>query len=143
MPLGIHGLRGTVEALTPTVNNLGYAQINCNYLALLLNNAASVQSQGTKDGTWLRADPIAPPDGVNSELGPASAPANGPAGPASSSPQANHLHANPYPLVGALGQHGICMAGNERYTLGQTVIGNPPGQAPRTTARVPRKLNGF
>jgi len=142
VPLGIHGLRGTVEALTPTVNNLGYAQIDCNYLALLLNNAASVQSQGTKDGTWLRVDPVAPPDGVNSELGPASAPANGPAGSASASPLANHLHANPYPLVGALGQHGICMAGNETYIPGQTVIGNPPGQAPTRTASVPRKLNG-
>ena len=140
VPLGIHGLRGTVEALTPTVNNLAYAQINCNYLALLLNNAASIESQGTKDGTWVRVDPVAPPDGVNSEVGPASAPANGPAGTATSDPRANHLHANPYPLVGALGQHGICMAGNERYLPNQTVIGNPPGQAPTRTASVPRNL---
>lgn len=139
--LGIHGLRGTVEELTPTVNHLAGAQINCNYLALLLSNVASIESQGTGDGTWVRVDPVAPPDGVNSELGPASAPADGPAASAAASPDANHLHANPYPLVGAKGQNGICMAGNEVYVKGQTVIGNPPGQTPRTTARAPAKLN--
>ncbi|MGN6188734.1 MAG: MlaD family protein [Conexibacter sp.] len=142
VPLGIHGLRRTVEALTPTVNNLAFAQLNCNYVALLFNNAASIESQGTTDGTWVRVDPVAPPDGVNSEVGPAAAPANGPAGSASASPLANHLHANPYPLVGAKGQNGICMAGNERYLTGQTVIGNPPG-TPRSTTRVPANLNAL
>ena len=36
------------------------------------------------------------------------------------------------------------MAGNENYaaTIGQTVIGNPPGQTPTRTASVPRELNG-
>jgi hypothetical protein len=34
------------------------------------------------------------------------------------------------------------MAANERYVNGQTLIGNPPGQSPTRTARVPRKLNG-
>jgi len=141
VPLGIHGLRRTVEELTPTVNNLGYAQLNCNYIALLFNNAASLESRGTSEGTWIRSMPLAPPDGVNSEVGPASAPANGPAGDAAASPEANHLHANPYPLVGAKGQNGICMAGNEFYLRNQTVIGNPPGQTPRTTADAPATLN--
>ncbi len=142
VPLGIHGLRRTVEELTPTVNNLGYAQLNCNYLALLFNNAASIQSQGTADGRWLRVDPIEPDGGPNSEIGPASAPADGPRGPTSIYDNANHLHANPYPLVGAKGQNGICMAGNEIYVPGQTVIGNPTGQTPpRDTTRVPSKLN--
>ena len=42
-------------------------------MALLLNNAASIESQGTAEGTWVRIDPVAPPDGVDSEVGPASA----------------------------------------------------------------------
>jgi len=141
VPLGIHGLRRTVEELTPTVNNLAFSQLNCNYLALLLNNAASLESQGTSQGTWVRSVPLALPDGVNSEVGPAAAPANGPAGDAAGDPDANHLHANPYPLVGAKGQNGICMAGNEGYLRAQTVIGNPLGQTPRGTARVPAELN--
>ena len=108
MPLGIHGLRNTVEELTPTVDHLAGAQINCNYLALLLNNVASVESDGdtSGQGTWLRVAPgrrrrAAP----NSEAGPASAPADGPTTRAES-PLANHLHSNPYPLVGAKGQNG-------------------------------------
>ncbi|MBS1871235.1 MAG: MCE family protein [Actinobacteria bacterium] len=141
VPLGIHGLRHTVEALTPTVNNLAFAQLNCNYIALLFNNAASLESQGTSEGTWIRSMPLALPDGANSELGPSSAPADGPAGAAAVDGTANHLHANPYPLVGAKGQNGICMAGNERYLDNQLVIGNPAGQSPRSTARVPAVLN--
>jgi virulence factor Mce-like protein len=137
VPLGIHGLRRTVEELTPTVNHLAGAQINCNYLALLLNNAASIESDSGSSGTWVRVAPIpALPGGPNSEGGPASGPANGPT-------KENHLHANPYPLVGAKGQNGICMAGNEAYAAGQTVIGNPLGQSPRSTARVPKTLNRF
>jgi virulence factor Mce-like protein len=140
VPLGIHGLRNTVEELTPTVDHLAGAQVNCNYLALLLNNAASISSDGSDEGTWTRFSIVSPPIGPNSEGGPASAPADGPV-TAGTDPLANHLHANPYPLVGAKGQGGICMAANEIYLPGQTVIGNPPGQFPRTTARVPRRLN--
>jgi ABC-type transporter Mla subunit MlaD len=144
VPLGIHGLRRTVEELTPTVDHLAGAQINCNYLALLLYNVASAESDGAgAQGTWLRVLPVGLPGGPNSETGPASAPANGPTNQAES-PLANHLHSNPYPLVGAKGQGGVCMAGNENYrlTAGQTLIGNPPGQAPKDTARAPRELNG-
>jgi len=141
VPLGIHGLRRTVEKLTPTVNHLAFAQLNCNYIALLFNNAASIESQAASDGTSVRVGPVAPPDGVNSEVGPASAPADGPAGSAAVTRDANHLHTNPYPLVGAKGQNGICMAGNETYLRGQSVIGNPPGQTPRTTTDVPAELN--
>ncbi len=136
VPLGIHGLRGTVEALTPTVNNLGFSEINCSYLGLLLYNVASIESEGDAghQGRWVDVAAVAPPDGPNSELGPASAPANGPTA-------ANHLHSNPYPLIGAKGQNGTCMAGNEIYRVG-TLIGNPPAQAPTRTATVPRNLNG-
>jgi hypothetical protein len=145
VPLGIHGLRRTVEELTPTVNHLAGAQINCSYLGLLFSNVASAESDGAAGGagTWLRVLPVGTPGGVNSEAGPALAPADGPTTEAVD-PLANHLHANPYPLVGAKGQGGICMAGNENYaaTLGQTLIGNPPGQSPTRTAKVPRELNG-
>jgi len=143
VPLGIHGLRRTVEELTPTVNHLAGAQINCNYIALLFNNVASAESDTAVGdlGGWLRFVPIGAPGGVNSEAGPASAPADGPT-TEGSSPLANHLHANPYPLVGAKGQGDVCMAGNEGYLTGQTVIGNPPGRTPKTTLDVPRKLNG-
>lgn len=145
VPLGIHGLRRTVEELTPTVNHLAGAQINCSYLALLFTNVASAESDSAigDQGGWLRVLPVGTPGGDNSEAGPASAPANGPTTEAEST-LANHLHANPYPLVGAKGQRGICMAGNEHYapTVGQTLVGNPPGQAPTRTKRVPRELNG-
>jgi phospholipid/cholesterol/gamma-HCH transport system substrate-binding protein len=136
VPLGIHGLLGTVQALSPTVADLAGAQLNCNYLGLLLYNAASIQSDGDigGQGHWLRAIPIGAPTGPNGEVGPASAPANGP-------DQLNHLHANPYPLVGAPGQGGVCMAANETYLRGQTVIGNPPGQTPKQTAKPPANLN--
>jgi ABC-type transporter Mla subunit MlaD len=138
VPLGIHGLRRTVEELTPTVNHLAFAQLNCNYLGLLFYNVASIESEGdaARQGRWVNVAAVAPPSGVNSEVGPASGPANGPA-------TENHLHANPYPLVGAKGQGGVCMAGNENYALtaGQTLIGNPPGQSPKKNPRPPRKLN--
>ncbi|MGB2712019.1 MAG: MlaD family protein [Conexibacter sp.] len=143
VPLGIHGLRGTVEALTPTIRNLAGAQLNCNYIALLFNNAASIQSDGDSEGQgrWIRNAAIAAPVGPNSEVGPSSAPASGP--PVTPvGDNINYLHSNPYPLVGAPGQKGICMAGNEKYIPGQTVIGNPPGQAPTRVPDTPAKLNG-
>jgi ABC-type transporter Mla subunit MlaD len=139
VPLGIHGLRRTVEELTPTVNHLAGAQINCSYLGLLLYNVASIESEGDAghQGSWVNVAAVAPPSGTNSEVGPASAPASDP----DPEKTENHLHSNPYPLVGAKGQGGVCMAGNENYaaTVGQTLIGNPSGQAPRKTTRVPRK----
>ena len=138
VPLGLHGLRGTVEALTPTINNLGYSEINCSYLGLLLYNVASIESDGSPQGKWVNVAAVSPVDGPNSEVGPAAAPANG----GGTQSTTNHLHANPYPLIGGLGQHGICMAGNEKYVRGQTVIGNPLGQTPTKTAKVPRNLGG-
>jgi virulence factor Mce-like protein len=139
VPLGIHGLLGTVQALSPTVADLRGAQVNCNYLSLLLYNAASIQSDGAAgQGNWLRAIPIGAPVGPNSELSPASAPANG---ADRANKNTNHLHSNPYPLVGAPGQHGICLAANEKYIPGRVVIGNPPGQAPKKNPKAPLNLN--
>jgi phospholipid/cholesterol/gamma-HCH transport system substrate-binding protein len=137
VPLGIHGLLGTVQALSPTIANLAGAQIHCNYVALLFNNAASIMSDGdtSGQGKWTRFQIVAAPAvGPNNEASPASGPANGPGA-------LNHLHSNPYPLVGAPGQGNVCLAANEVYTPGKTVIGNPPGQTPKTTATVPATLN--
>jgi MlaD protein len=132
--LGFRGLRATVQELTPTVRHLSGAQTNCNYLALLFYNAASIMSDGDESGRghWLRVATFGLPIVANGELGAASA-------PASTAP--NFLHSNPYPLVGAPGQNGVCMAGNEQYIPGQTVVGNPPGQSPRKTANPPQELN--
>jgi virulence factor Mce-like protein len=148
VPLGIHGLLGTVQALTPTIANLAGAENTCNYLGLLLYNAASIMSDGDTagQGAWMRFAVVAPPIGPNSEIGPSSAPANAPdTAPGAvrdlGNPDANHLHADPYPRVGAPGQGGVCLAANELYTRGKTVIGNPPGQRPTTTVTVPSTLN--
>ncbi|HEY4278399.1 MAG TPA: MlaD family protein [Conexibacter sp.] len=148
VPAGIAGLHETVDVLSPTIANLSSVQKNCNYVALLLSNAAGVfgdHDQGSApQGTWATLGPIAGPIGPNSEGGPASAPANGPT-TFPGQPPTNHLHANPYPLVGAPGQNGVCMAGNERYIAGRTVIGNPPvsGRSPRSTASVSKTLPGW
>ena len=103
VPLGIHGLRGTVEELTPTVDHLAGAQINCNYLALLLYNAASIESDGTGDQGTLgaRRSRSAPPTARTARSVPASRLPTGRRPTAATA--ANHLHANPYPLVGAQG----------------------------------------
>ncbi|HXQ89338.1 MAG TPA: hypothetical protein VN733_06820, partial [Solirubrobacterales bacterium] len=79
-------------------------------------------SQGNGQGNWLQFISFAPPEGPNSESSFASAPAN------DSDPKRskNHLHFNPNPKTAAPGQEGICEAGNEKYTLGKTVIGNAP-----------------
>jgi virulence factor Mce-like protein len=141
VPLGISGLNNTVDVLSPTIANLSGVQQNCNYIALLLNNAASAladhDSSSTPQGSWLTLQPFGSPIGPNSEAGPASAPADGPQTFDPTGTE-NHLHSNPYPYVGAPGQDGICMPGNESYENGRTVIGNPAGQQPRRTARVTR-----
>lgn len=142
VPLGIRGLHDTVNVLAPTIENLAAVQQNCNYIALLLNNAARIladhDSSSRPQGSWVTMGPIPGPIGPNSEGGPASAPADG--RPTYAADPVNNLHSNPYPLTGAPGQNGICMAGNEPYAIGRTVLGNPTGTAPRTTARVPRNV---
>jgi hypothetical protein len=141
VPLGLQGLNDTVQVLAPTIDNLAGVQTRCNYIALLLNNAANIladhDSSPQPQGSWVRLLAIPGPIGVNSEGGPSAAPADGPIDfpeIEARNPQ-NHLHANVYPSVGAPGQANGCMAGNELYARGTTVIGNPPG-APSTTARV-------
>jgi ABC-type transporter Mla subunit MlaD len=118
--LGIDQLTRLSSSLRPTLRFLTPLQTTCNYATLFFRNAASVLSDGDANGTWQRFVIIPTPEGRNNEGGPASAPANGP------TPD-NHLHTNPYPNTAAPGQTQECEAGNERYLVGDTVIGNVPG----------------
>jgi virulence factor Mce-like protein len=117
---GLHDLTDTARALNPLVQDLSAAQVNCNYLSLLLRNLGSALSDGDSAGTWLRFTVVLPALGPNSEGGPSSLPANGPNA-------TNHVHSNVYPNVSAPGQTRECEAGNETYLPGRTVVGNVPG----------------
>jgi ABC-type transporter Mla subunit MlaD len=118
--LGIDQLTRLSSSLKPTLRFLTPLQTTCNYATLFFRNAASVLSDGDANGTWQRFVIIPTPEGRNNEGGPASAPADGPT-------VENHLHTNPYPNTAAPGQTQECEAGNERYQIGDTVIGNVPG----------------
>jgi len=120
---GIHHLTDTAATLKPTLRFLTPVQATCNYATLWFRNISSLLSEGDSNGTWQRFIIISAPLGPNNEGGPSSAPANG-GGP---SPQANHLHANPYPNSASPGQPKECEGGNEPFAVGQTVIGNTPG----------------
>lgn len=141
VPLGVRGINNLVQTLSPTIDNLASIQTQCNYVGLLLSNSASILSDyddsSPSQGSWANLLPIPGPIGPNSEGGPASAPAD--SRPTYSTFPVNHLHSNIYPKTGAPGQDGICMAGNEIYEAGRTVIGNPPG-TPRRTSDTPAKL---
>jgi virulence factor Mce-like protein len=127
VPVGISRLNDTVKSLDPTLKFITPAQVVCNYGTLWFRNVSSVLSEGDSNGTWQRFIIIPTPVGPNSESGPSSAPANGPA-------LANHLHANPYPNSAAPGQTHECEGGNEPYKAGSTVYGNVPGNQGTTTS---------
>ncbi|HST39298.1 MAG TPA: hypothetical protein VLK58_07305, partial [Conexibacter sp.] len=120
--------------------------------ALLLNNSASIL--GDRDanpnpaGSWFTIAPFGLPIGVNSEAGPASAPADAEVTfPSATNPSpSNHLHSNPYPKVGAPGQGGTCMAGQETYAAGRLSIGNPAttlGRSNRTTVVTAKPFDAY
>ncbi|MEX1142615.1 MAG: hypothetical protein WD993_06490, partial [Thermoleophilaceae bacterium] len=127
VPLGVRRLRDTTRVLRPTLSFLTPAQTVCNYVTLWFRNISSLLSEGDANGTWQRFIIIATPTGPNSEGGPSSAPANGPG-------VDNHLHSNPYPSTAAPGQVRECEAGNEDYAVGDTTIGNVPGNQGTETA---------
>ena len=146
---GLQDLTTTATVGTPAFADLAGMQSLCNYPTLLLRNFSSALAEGTSIGTFLWALPILPNSeyanmsaptepsqyatatlaGPNNEGSPASAPADGgnlgTSSEGTAVSQANHLHANPYPYVGAPGQPAECEAGNEVYELGKTVIGHP------------------
>jgi virulence factor Mce-like protein len=119
---GIGRLIDLSDALGPPLRFIAPAQSVCNYLTLLLRNAAESTSVGNAAGNWQRANALGSPEGPNSEGAPSSAPANG-----GGTDQRNFLHINPYPNTAAPGQTRECEAGNEMYQPGQLSIGNVPG----------------
>jgi ABC-type transporter Mla subunit MlaD len=133
---GVDQLTRLSSSLRPTLRFLTPVQTTCNYVTLLFRNAASHLSEGDANGTWQRFTiiPTIPLvsnlyDSTNNEIGPASAPANGPG-------RFNFLHSNPYPNTASPGQTKECEAGNERFVEGRQMIGNPPGnQGTRTNTR--------
>ena len=130
VPRGIDRLNDTVVSLDPTLRFITPAQTVCNYGTLWFRNISSLLSEGDKNGTWQRFIIVPTPTGPNSESGPSSAPANGPA-------PANHVHANPYPNSAAPGQERECEGGNEPYAIGQTTVGNIPGNQGTETSGQP------
>jgi phospholipid/cholesterol/gamma-HCH transport system substrate-binding protein len=136
---GVQQLTRLSSSLKPTLAFLAPVQTTCNYATLFFRNAASVLSDGDSNGTWQRFIILPSPStlegaiGPNNEIGPASAPANGPL-------EDNHLHTNPYPNTASPGQTRECEAGNERYrdTAGQTLIGNQPGNQGTKTEGQPK-----
>ena len=137
VPIGFRDLMDTVDALDPTLSYLTPTQTVCNYVSLFFRNAASLLSDGDKNGTWLRfmvvTTPVNPAGGPapNGEGGPASAPANG-GGRLIDGVDPNFLHVNPCPNTAAPGQPRECEAGNDganRYVQGRQVIGNLPASA--------------
>jgi virulence factor Mce-like protein len=116
---GLDLLIDTNELLEPPLRFIAPSQTTCNYVTLAIKNLANSNSEGNGQGNWLNFIAGEPPEGPNSEAGPAAAPANGP-------DPANHLHFNPFPNTDSPGQSRSCEAGNEKYVRGQTVIGNAP-----------------
>jgi len=130
---GLDLLIDTNNQLKPSLRFIAPAQTTCNYLTLALKNLANSNSTGNGQGNWLNVIGFSPPEGsVNPESGPSSAPANGPE-------FANHLHFNPYPNTGAPGQPNGCEAGNEKYLVGKTVIGQAPVWGTTTRGQVESK----
>jgi virulence factor Mce-like protein len=120
---GLELLTDTNRLLKPSLTYITPSQTVCNYWTLTFQNVASATGFGNQYGNWLNFISNAPPEGVNAESIPASAPANGPT--ADNRPgKENHLHYNPYPKTAAPGQGKVCEAGNEKYVQGKTLIGN-------------------
>lgn len=125
--LGVKDLTSASTTLQPTLAFVTPSQTVCNYISILLRNAASLLSEGDDIGTAQRFAVTAAPYDVNNpsrtkntEGLPSNAPANGP-------DERNFLHSNYYPNTAAPGQTFECEAGNEDYLVGKQVIGNQPG----------------
>jgi virulence factor Mce-like protein len=124
---GVRQLTRLSSSLRPTLRFLKPTQTTCNYATIFLRNVASLLSEGDANGNYQRflvvsapTDPLTFELGPNNEGGPSESPANGPG-------RHNHLHVNMYPNAAAPGQTNECEGGNERYSVGQTVIGNTSG----------------
>jgi ABC-type transporter Mla subunit MlaD len=139
---GIARLTETATTLADPIHFVTPAQTTCNYLTLFFRNLQSTFSEGDSIGTFLRFGILGLPQNPNSEAGPSSAPANGPAVDRIKEPlrEDSFLHSNPYPNTAAPGQPHECEAGNEPYLTGQQVIGNVPSLQPAHTEATTRTL---
>jgi virulence factor Mce-like protein len=124
---GLDLLIGTNQLLKPSLRFITPAQTTCNYITLTFRNLVLSTSGTNGAAHWLNFISFVPPEGPNNEGSPASGPANGPE-------RANHVHYNPYPNTAAPGQQNGCEAGNEKYAVGKTVIGNAPEVYGTTTS---------
>ena len=137
---GVTQLTRLSSSLRPTLHFLTPVQTTCNYASLFFRNASGVLSQGDQNGNWqrftiipttprLEAPPI-PYETENNEIGPSTAPADGPG-------VVNRLHSNPYPNTASPGQTKECEAGNERYQ-DRKIVGNSPGNQGTRTSKSPQ-----
>jgi ABC-type transporter Mla subunit MlaD len=139
---GVSRLTDTATTLREPVHFIAPAQTTCNYISLFFRNLQQTFSEGDSIGTFLRFGILGLPQNPNSEAGPSSAPANGPAVDRIKEPlrEDSFLHSNPYPNTAAPGQPHECEAGNEKYLPGQQVIGNQPSLQPAKTEPTKRSL---
>jgi ABC-type transporter Mla subunit MlaD len=139
---GIERLAQTATILKDPIHFIVPAQTTCNYFSLFFRNLQEVFSEGDSIGTFLRFGILGLPQNPNSEAGPSSAPANGPAADRIKEPlrEDSFLHSNPYPNTAAPGQPHECEAGNEKYVPGKQVIGNDPTLQPAKTEPTKRTL---
>jgi ABC-type transporter Mla subunit MlaD len=139
---GLDRLTQTATILKDPIHFIAPAQTTCNYLSLFFRNLQEVFSEGDSIGTFLRFGILGLPQNPNSEAGPSSAPANGPAADRIKEPlrEDSFLHSNPYPNTAAPGQPHECEAGNEKYVPGKQVIGNDPTLQPAKTEPTKRTL---
>ena len=106
-------LTKTLQILIPNLQALVPAQTRCNLLGLYMRNATSTIGEGDENGNWFRFLPLQQtPD--NPYQGTVN----------------DNLHFDPYVDSG---QHGHCVAGNEKYVDGQH-IGPPPNAASAPTS---------
>jgi len=119
---GLDRLTLTASSLQSPLAFLTPVQASCNYVTLFLRNIASLLSEHTDQGTFLRFLPIAIDDLPGRESVPSHRVYTGPPGPAS-----GPLHVNPYPNTDSPGETPECAAGNEPYSASHAVLGNPPG----------------
>jgi ABC-type transporter Mla subunit MlaD len=128
---GLEDLTQTLQYGNPLLAGLAPLQTYCNYITLAFRNVSSLQSESIGSvGTLARAGVVLAPNGPNNEGLPSSAAANGPSvdHPFGSTAiiDNNHVHATPYPNVGAPGQANLCESGNESYLLGKATLGPLP-----------------
>jgi virulence factor Mce-like protein len=138
--LGLEDFTKTLEYGEPVVAGLAGEQAFCNYITLAFRNLSSLQAENVGVGAVARAGAKLAPTGPNNEGFPSSAPANGPSTEHVFGTKIiidnNHVHANPYPNVGAAGQPRVCEAANESYEKGKAIFGNLPASSVATTREI-------